>query len=60
MTIEELKSVVDHAYENAPNARVEICFGKKTYEIARISQSGVVGWLYIEVGEVIFDEYARN
>ena len=40
---------------HAPNARVEICFGKKTYELARVSQSGVVGWLYIEVGDVIFD-----
>jgi hypothetical protein len=56
MKIHELKKIVDEACEYAPNGEIEIFFKKKTYELGRISQSGILGRLFIEVGAVVFDE----
>lgn len=56
MKISDLKKIIDEAYKYAPEAGIEVAFKRKTYELARISQSGILGSLYIEVGEVIWDE----
>lgn len=55
MKIKDLKSIIDQANDYNPEGRIEIAFKKKTYDLAKVSQSGVLGDLYIEIGEVIYD-----
>lgn len=56
MKISEFKSIIDKANEYNPNGEVEIHYAKKAYKLGRISQSGILGNLYIEVGDLVFDE----
>ncbi len=56
MKIKDFKEIIDKAFEYNSNGNIEIHYGKKVYELGRISQSGVLGDLFIQIGEVKFDE----
>lgn len=56
MKIKDFKEIIDKAFEYNPDGDIEIHYAKKAYELGSISQSGVLGNLYIQIGEVKFDE----
>ena len=60
LKIRELKSILDKAVENLGDnekcdPEIEVYFKKSAYAIEQVTQSGVLGTLYVVIGEKVYD-----